>query len=180
MFKRIFQKTGIGLKHKVSEFVETDIEDSKALALTKPELSHLSRILLGTLISSLADVVRFRKRHQLLWDHLLLEESNLNLISPASRPIQREWTPYLAAFAAKDENAAIKIFESLGSQGLPVTTWPDLAPEVCVNRDIHKSAWKLRHSRFYLPQHQSLRSKDILKAAFSYQWEVMSGGYRAD
>ena len=96
--------------------------------------------MLGTLISSLADVVRFRKRHQLLWDHLLLEELNLNLISPASRPIQCEWTPYLAAFAAKDENAAIKIFESLGSQGLQVTTWPDLAPEVCVNRDIHKSA----------------------------------------
>ena len=93
MFKRIFQKTGIGLKHKVSEFVETDIEDSKALALTKPELSHLSRILLGTLISSLTDVLRFRKLHLLLWDHLLLEESNLNLISPASRPMQREWTP---------------------------------------------------------------------------------------
>ena len=112
MFKRIFQKTGIGLKHKISEFVETGIEDSKALALTKPELSHLSRILLGTLISSLADVVRCRKRHQLLWNHLLLKESNLNLISPASRPMLREWTPYLATFAAKDENDAIKIVYS--------------------------------------------------------------------
>lgn len=41
-----------------------------------------------------------------------------------------------------------------------------MAPEVCANRDLHENAWKLRHSRFYLPQHQSLRSKDILNAVF--------------
>ena len=105
----------------VSEFIETGKEDSKALALIKPELSHLSRILLGTLRNSLADVVRSRNRHQLLWDHVLLEDSNLNLLSPASRPEYREWTPYLSAFTAKNENVAKRVFESLESQGLPVT-----------------------------------------------------------
>jgi hypothetical protein len=72
----------------------------------------------------------------------------------------------MSAFAAKNENVAKRVFESLESQGLPVTTWPDLAPEVYANRDFHKSAWTLRHSRFYLPQHQGHKSKDILTAAF--------------
>ena len=171
LFKRILQKIGITLKHIVSEFIETGKEDSKGLVLIKPELSHLSRILLGTLGNSLSDVVRYRNRHQMLWDHVLLEGPNVSLLSPAARPKQREWTPYVSAFAAKNENIAKRVFESLGSQGLPVTTWPDLPPEVCVNRDLHKTAWKLRHSRLYLPQHQGLRSKDILTAAFE-----LSGG----
>ena len=81
------------------------------------------------------------------------------------RPEHRKWTPYLAAFTTKDENAQ-KIYESLGKKGLPVTTWPDLAPEVLIDREIHKNAWRLRHSRFYLPQHQGLRSNDILTALF--------------
>ena len=82
LFKRIFQKTGIGIKHKVSEFIETGLEDSKTLELTKPDLSPLGLRLLGTLIGSLTDVAHWRQRHQLLWGHLLLEESNLNRLLP--------------------------------------------------------------------------------------------------
>lgn len=166
LLKRIIQKTCIRLKHKFSEFIETGMNEPKDLVFTKPELSPLGRRLLGTLRGSLTDVVRWRQRHHLLWDHLLLERSNLDRLSPASRPQHNEWTPYLTAFVAKDENIAKNTYESLGSQGLPVTTWPDLAPEVCANRERHKSAWRLRHNRFYLPQHQGLRSKDILMAAF--------------
>ena len=163
LFKRIIQKTGIGVKHKVNEFFEIDTGESEASRISKPELSPLARRLLGTLIGSLTEVVRWRQRHQLLWDHLLIKESDWEgQLSSAIRPEHRKWTPYLAAFSAKDENAAQKIYESLGKQGLPVTTWPDLAPEVLADREIHKNAWRLRHSRFYLPQHQSLRSKDIL------------------
>tara|TARA_B100001123_G_scaffold412189_1_gene509187 strand:- start:2011 stop:4179 length:2169 start_codon:yes stop_codon:yes gene_type:complete len=167
LFKRIFQKLGFGLKHKLSEFIETGVEFSKANELIKPEFSQLSRLILGYLKSSFADVVRWRKSHQLLWDYLLNEESNLNHILPASRPQQHEWTPYLAAFASKNENDAKKIFELLGNRGLPVSTWPDLAPEVITNRKIHKIAWELRHRRYYLPLHQSLKSKDLLGAVFN-------------
>ena len=73
--------------------------------------------LLGTLIDSLTEVVRWRQRHQLLWDHLLIEESDWDgQLSPALRPEHRKWTLYLAAFTTKDENAAQKIYESLGNK----------------------------------------------------------------
>ena len=41
-------------------------------------------------------------------------------------------------------------------------TWPDLPPEVCVDKEKHGEAWRLRHSRIHLPLHQSLRSRDLL------------------
>ena len=164
LLKRILQKTGIGLTHKVSEFFENGKGDSKTAQFTKPEWSPLGQRLLGTLVGSLADVTRRRQCHQLLWDNLLLEESYLCGLSTLSRPKFREWTPYLAAYTAIDEKASKKNYESLLKRGLPVTTWPDLPPEVCADREKHKNAWRLRHSRFYLPQHQNLRIKDIFKA----------------
>lgn len=163
LIKRIIQKTGVVVKRDISEFFETGTADSNARAFSNAELSPLAHRLLGTLTESLGNGAHCRQRHQLLWDHLLLDESEWEReILPTTRPEHREWTPYLAAFSAKDENAAAKIFESMSSKGLPVTTWPDLAPEVCENREVHKCAWELRHNCFYLPQHQGLRSKDIL------------------
>ena len=35
------------------------------------------------------------------------------------------------------------------------------------DREIHENAWRLRQRRFYLPQHQSLRSKDILNGIWA-------------
>ena len=43
LLKRIFQKTGIGIKHKVSEFIETGVEDSKALALIKILMKNFAK-----------------------------------------------------------------------------------------------------------------------------------------
>ena len=109
LFKRIIQKTGIGLSHKVTEFFEIDTGDSETSECKKPELSPMAHRMLGTLIGSLTEVARWRQYHQLLWDHLLTEESDWDgQLSSCIRPEHRKWTPYLAAFTSKDDNADTK------------------------------------------------------------------------
>jgi hypothetical protein len=48
-------------------------------------------------------------------------------------------------------------------RGLPVTTWPDLPPEVTMHRERYGNAWLLRHSRLYLPVHPSLSVRKMLE-----------------
>jgi len=162
LIKRIVQKTGISFKSADREFVEVNNGEIKEFAFPSPKLSLLSHRLLSAQISMIEDAARLRIQYQLLWDHLFLEESNEDSLFPASRPNHNDWTPYLATFLAIDEKITKKIYESLLIRGLPVTTWPDLPPEVSADRVKHELAWRLRHNRIYLPLHQSLVTKNII------------------
>ena len=110
----------------------------------------------------LGEVALKRQRHQLVWDELLANDTaSSNHIVPAARSVHREWTPYLAAYTV--DKAAASAFGALQNKGLPVTIWPDMPPEVIALRDQHTTAWRLRHSRIYLPVHQSLSLGALLK-----------------
>ena len=61
-----------------------------------------------------------------------------------------------------DMSRAEEVFRQRQSQGLLVTTWPDLPPEVNQNRELHANAWRLRHSYLYLPLHQSLSARELI------------------
>lgn len=54
------------------------------------------------------------------------------------------------------------LLNKLQHTGLPVLTWPDLPPEVMSNAEVHQSAITLRHTRLYLPVHQTLNQQLIL------------------
>ena len=56
-----------------------------------------------------------------------------------------------------------ELYKRLIQAGVPVTTWPDLPPEVVSDEDKHKNALHLRKSRFYVHVHQSLNPKEITK-----------------
>jgi hypothetical protein len=126
-------------------------------------MSGFSRRILHSLLSSFAQIIRWRHRHQLLWDTLLLSEKCAvsSVIKPAVRPECREWTPYIATYSLADETAE-STFEYLQHQGVPVMTWPDLPPEVYNDQNMHAQAWQLRHGRIYFPLHQSLQVRDLL------------------
>src|SRR6202041_4608 len=74
----------------------------------------------------------------------------------------REWTPYLAGYRL-DAASAAKTYVDWQRKGLPVTTWPDLPPEVIADPARHAGAWNLRHSRLYLPVHQSLQALELVR-----------------
>jgi hypothetical protein len=136
--------------------------------LDAPPHSGLARHLLPGLVSDLVAVARQRKRHELLWNALLLNDvgSDPTVLSAAGRCVDGDLTPYLAAYRV-DPAVAEATYLLWHRYGLPVTTWPDLPPEVSADRGHHSKAWHLRHSRFYLPVHQSLDARAILT-----QWRL--------
>ena len=64
--------------------------------------------------------------------------------------------PYLAGFECNSMQIAETIIFSLQKNKIPVSTWPDLPPEVLADQKKHHVAIKMRLNRFYLPVHSSL------------------------
>ncbi|MDP1773811.1 MAG: GNAT family N-acetyltransferase [Methylobacter sp.] len=163
LIKSVLQKLGLYRLGRATipfaEPLESPQDDSSQLG--SPYLDSLARRLLAGLRLHLEKVALQRQRHQLIWDELLAnDEMHSDHIAPAARSVHREWTPYLAAYTV--DQAAASTFEVLRSKGLPVTIWPDMPPEVIALKE-HATAWHLRHSRFYLPVHQSLSIRALMK-----------------
>lgn len=162
--KRVLQKLGVGRTHTRAPFAEPPAGAEHA-DLPPPTCSTAGRRLLGAIGDFGA---RKRDRHQLLWDALAADDKPH--VTAAGRPQHRAWTPYLAAYVS---TAAEETYRQWGNLGRPVTTWPDLPPEVKIDTSKYAHAWRLRHSRIYLPVHSSLSDRAIMRRA---KVEAPSGG----
>jgi hypothetical protein len=164
--KRAAQKLGLRLwNRRAPQYREqANITEADTGRFAAPDHGGLARRLLTRLITNLGTIARYRERHQLMWDALLLADdgSGSARVTATERPSHREWTPYLTCYQV-DADYAEATYLHWGSKGLPVTTWPDLPPEVRANPSQHPNAWNMRHSRLYLPVHQSLREFDMTR-----------------
>ena len=165
MCKRVLQKLGFALwRPGLVPFAESlDAGPPAVLRLIAPSRSELARRLLVGALSELGGVARRRQRHQMLWDALLTgnEVSQPDTaVLIGERAVAREWTPYLGVYRV-DSAMAQATYHRWQNLGLPVTTWPDLPPEVMAHQEHHARAVRLRHTRLYLPLHQSLSSREI-------------------
>jgi hypothetical protein len=166
--KRMLQRLKLGRAHRsVPPYSESSTVDQGASdPLEAPPLTGIARRLLAGLHADLGTVARRRQRHELLWDELLIGNTyasgGVPFVAATARSIDRNWTPYLAGYRADlaDAEATYLLWRK---KGLPVTTWPDLPPEVKADRNNHARAWQLRHTRLYLPVHQSLDARLILR-----------------
>lgn len=175
--KRALQKFGLGASRGVGQPFAEPLELGESLRpLMSPAQSGLSRRLLAGLLSGLGNVARQRQRHQMLWDALLFNQHAEcpDAVLVAERSAHRAWTPYLGAYRVDAATAQIR-FDQWQRLGLPVTTWPDLPPEVMKNPESHANALYLRHSRLYLPVHQSLSVREMLRR-FSLGKPVSAAG----
>jgi len=166
LFKRFLQKLGVRYTYRSSAGFKENSNHGHAVPKTfaNPPMGLLARRLLAGLLPDLWVVSRRRQRNQMLWDFLLLDrdEKKFNEISAAERPQERRWTPYMAAYRL-DPDTACAIFEQWRNRGLPASTWPDLPPEVIEQHERHAKAWELRHSHIYLPVHQSMSERSMIR-----------------
>lgn len=163
--KRVLQKLGLRSLRRVKvPFAEPFDLGESVTPLMVPTHSGLAKRLLTGLLSGLGDVARQRQRNQLVWDALLVsEQTEFSHVAATVRSVNRAWTPYLGAYRVDDAAAAQVRFDQWQKLGLPVTTWPDLSPEAMKNPQDHANALHVRHTRFYLPVHQSLSARGMLK-----------------
>jgi hypothetical protein len=118
-----------------------------------PKMSDLSKRLLTYILLTISEESTTRKRNKELWETVLSIEGIMNEVE--SQPTESP-PPYLAGFNCKNSQTAEKIFTNLQGNGYPVTTWPDLPPEVIADQRKHNIALEMRQTRFFLPVHSSL------------------------
>ena len=74
-------------------------------------------------------------------------------------------TPYLAVLNFNKSKDAEMAFTSLLNAKIPVSTWPDLPPEVLTDHKKQKVAILLRNCRVFFPVHKSISTKSIKLAS---------------
>jgi dTDP-4-amino-4,6-dideoxygalactose transaminase len=172
MVKRMLQRLGVR-SHRAAVAFRTEAEQA-VLVAAHPRMSVLAKRLLNRLKDRLDAVARLREQRALDWFHML------QWANPASilKPLAVTTTPYLAGFVCGQEEDAELLFDRFQRAGIPVTTWPDMPPEVMAHSGAHCFAISLRHSRLYLPVHQSLDSQQIIACGkrllveATMQWQV--------
>jgi hypothetical protein len=70
--------------------------------------------------------------------------------------------PYRFVLRCAAPDLARRIYERLRGAGVPVETWPDLAPEVLARAEAHGTAIQLRRTLLLLSVHQTLDAEKLL------------------
>jgi dTDP-4-amino-4,6-dideoxygalactose transaminase len=154
--KRILQRLGFRARRSTSNFLA--MTEPAISAIANPGMSSVARRLLSRLMGNLDDIARSREQNARDWRNAMLLA---NTVRPANLSFDLP-TPYLGTFVCQQGADAEALFNCLQHTGLPVTTWPDLPPEVMEHRGEHQAAIALRHNRFYLPVHQSIDQQQII------------------
>jgi dTDP-4-amino-4,6-dideoxygalactose transaminase len=118
--------------------------------LLAPGISPISKRLLSPLLDQLPEETHQRRVNQMVLDQLVTTAFAVNPPETEAQGVRYRFTPYLAQYN-QQESACRLNYQVLQKKGLPVTTWPDLPPDLDYRTEDHRMAWKLRHNRFYLP-----------------------------
>jgi len=153
--KRLIQKLGL---HR---FYNPKAINNKTLnieQLPHPRMSKFSQKLLSVLLDLEKESIH-RKEIQKKWD-----ESLDDLITIKGFELTQKkffYIPYLAKIASRDGMPAKDIIDLFKNSKIPISTWPDLPPEVLQNPDTHKNAIEMRRKYVFVPVHSSINAKNL-------------------
>jgi len=158
LFKRVFQKLG-AYRASHSSF-DNENSPSKLKQFNKPAMSFLANQLLKNSVDIKSEL-SIRKSNYNEWKNLL-NTNNLNYTIEFS---SIDYVPYLAEARVLEKKQAQKIYTTFQKANIPVTTWPDLPPQVLNEPLKHKVAIEMRFNRIFFPVHTSVNS-DLIKSSF--------------
>lgn len=174
LLKRLAQCFGVRGRSSPPAF-KVEVESGEIVSC-HPEMSALAKRLLTPLRMRLQAVAALREQNAQTWASVLSwvdAEGHLTRCPTTT-------TPYLAGFSVGRADRTEALFGRLLQAGLPVTTWPDLPPEVMQDRAAHPVAVSLRHTFLYMPVHQSLTERrllafgKVLAKSETADWQVRS------
>jgi hypothetical protein len=157
LVKRVLQRMGIRSRYSVVAF-RAEAEPAVP-EIVHPRMSTFARRLLSRLKDNLDAVARVREQRARDWGNVL---SWANSAMPAVSRLPAAATPYLSGVAFAQAADAEEVFHRWQRAKVPATTWPDLPPEVVGQPDRHPWALHLRHTRLYLPLHQTIEAVQIV------------------
>lgn len=154
LVKRLLQRLGIRVRHKPPAFALD--EQAATTAGDPPGMSAVAKRLLRRELSRLPEHAAHRMQSAAEWAGMIrgIFPAGVCEVVPTSH------APYLACMSTSDQATAESLYARLHAAGVPVSTWPDLPPEVAAVAH-HAVAHRLRHTRLYLPVHRSVASGQI-------------------
>ncbi|EMN32598.1 FemAB domain protein [Leptospira interrogans serovar Pyrogenes str. L0374] len=106
------------------------------------------------------DIAKRKIRNQKVWDEVLSNSYEFY----TDRRESENWTPYLAEYSFDGMIDKTELmFKTLLKDGFPVSTWPDLPPEIYDKVQYHLNAIELRNSRLFLSIHSNLSIGTMIK-----------------
>jgi hypothetical protein len=159
ILKRSLQKLGINRALRKPVFDDTEYK----MIFPPPAMSVFAVGMLLRQIGHLEQFAFVRKRNRALVDYLIGIDRRTKGFSITSEPGGGDTIPYLARYRVVDARLS---FRHLLKAGVPLTTWPNLPPEVKAQRENHPVATKLRESYLFLPVHQSVNETYLVRSLF--------------
>jgi len=149
IIKRIIQKLRLhNIYIKSSFFKDETVLNTKCF--TSPRMSLFSKNMLASMLKKIDDDLNKKITNQKCWAEYIIK----NIVGySVDANIVNEYIPYLFVLLHIDKKSAEKTFSKLLNNRLPVSTWPDLPPEVIHYANDHKVAITLRERRVFLPLH---------------------------
>lgn len=169
LIKRLIQKTipHFLYRKKTHDFHHQSVESSLGVSAQ----SNYSKKLLKTNLRQLNDIAEKRKNHEAAWQFILAQHQDIDLFHAESV------NPYLAIFQGTDANKLQFVYSELQKQNWPVSTWPDLPPEINDKND-SLPAQTLRNTLFTLPVHHSLTLHQLTKDYYFKQKKTFNDHYQ--
>lgn len=157
--KRFLQRLGFRRRQTIGNFTADAENEMESLVHSK--ISAVAKRMLSSVRGDIESIAKCREENASEWINLLsCSEFSGNRVD--SLPVVA--TPYLVGFHTDQTNAR-RLFHRWQANQLPVSTWPDLPPEVKSQPSLHQVSITLRQSRVYLPVHQAITKAEILESS---------------
>jgi|TARA_Y100000294_G_scaffold68314_1_gene64682 hypothetical protein len=158
LIKRSLQKLGVRGKKTNNKFYNDKQRNTDCIP--HPSMSNIARILLSLLVQNIDSEAKHRLFILQTWNSSMKENGVFPDFKAHSSAL---YSPYLASVVFNNSNEAKKYYSLLNNSGVPVSTWPDLPPEVYNSPDQQQVSIEMRNNRFYLPVHNSITAAGIIK-----------------
>ncbi|EKR17221.1 lipid II:glycine glycyltransferase FemX [Leptospira interrogans] len=157
LLKRLLQKLGFKNRRNLNVSFSKDVSSNTA---SYPFVSLIAKKMLNGLLLQLNDIAKRKIRNQKVWDEVLSNSYEFY----TDRRESENWTPYLAEYSFDGMIDKTELmFKTLLKDGFPVSTWPDLPPEIYDKVQYHLNAIELRNSRLFLSIHSNLSIGTMIK-----------------
>jgi hypothetical protein len=155
--KRVAQKIGVK-RNKVCDNFYIDSEVGAGIQYV--HMSLLSKKMLAFYVGSLDEVAA--NRRQLIRKLDILFSLSIFKNKFIRNDLRGQaYSPYLMPYQILDTQGGNFLFSNLQKLGLPVSSWPDLPPEIFTAPIDHCIAIEKRNKYFYIASHQSILNSEL-------------------
>ena len=158
IIKKVIQKIMGNYISKNKKIKSYEEDGTSSFMAPNKKMSYASKKLLYFMLTEIPGYIHHRQECAKIWDDLLKE----NKVA-VDRVFSTKYDiPYVAVYSSVN-NDAQQIYYDLSKKKWPVSSWPDLPPEIRASPNQHPSTIHFRNNMLIFPVHQTLNFLELIK-----------------